>query len=185
MISVHYVSLPLQWTVLQLTGGGENDFSNRLVKAAKIERRLARILGEWERTPYNIRCAEKGVGSSCAGFICRLLAELYRIEPVDIRAIPEDMSFHNRAGAVAGLKWFLRTFPAAEKLESERVQPGDVIITEPLDGGPGHALMVGPREGTMWQNLDCQVGVHYTGLSVPSTYRLHSVYRFKDREDWA
>lgn len=182
---IQYVPLPLQWTVLQLTGNGENDFSNRLVKAAKIERRLARILGEWERTPYDPKFSKKGVGASCTGFICRVLDELYRKEPTELPNIPNDIGFHNRAGAIAGLKWFMRIFPATERLAIGKVEPGDVVITEPTDGGPGHALIIGPRENTMWQTTDDIVGVHYTGLFVPSSSQLSAVFRFKDRETWA
>lgn len=182
---IQYVPLPLQWTVLQLTGPGENDFSNRLVRSANIERRLARILGEWESTPYDTKFSEKGVGSSCTGFICRVLDELYRKDPTELPHIPNDISFHDKAGAMAGLKWFMRAFPMAEKITDTRVQPGDVVITQPTGGGPGHALIIGPRENTMWQTTDDIVGVHYTGLAVPSTYQLSAVFRFKDRGTWS
>ncbi len=182
---IQYVPLPLQWTVMQLTGYGENDFANRHVKAAKIERRLTRILGEWERTPYDTKFSQKGEGSSCTGFICRVLDELYRRDETELPQIPNDIAFHDKAGAIAGLKWFMRVFPAAERIEIGKVEPGDVIITEPTDGGPGHALIVGPRENTMWQTTDDVVGVHYTGLYVPSTYQLSAVFRFNDRETWA
>lgn len=185
MMSLQLVPLPLQWTVLQLTSDSENDFSNRLVKAANIERRLARILGEWELTPYDTKFADKGIGSSCAGFVCRVLDELYGQSKTDLPSIPTDISFHSPSGALASLKWFMRAFPQAKRIKDGWVQPGDVIITKPTHGGPGHAMIVGPRENTLWQNIKGGVGVHFTGLYVSASEELHSVFRFTDREKWA
>ncbi len=182
---VQYVPLPLTWTALKLETPEGKEFAHDLFLSACIERRLTRILGEWERTPYDTKFSEKQVGSSCAGFICRVLDELYGRSPTELLNIPNDISFHNRNGAMAGLKWFLQAYPEAQQVTDMKVQPGDIIITQPEGGGPGHALIVGPRENTMWQTTDDIVGVHYTGLSVPSSYQLSAVFRFTDREKWA
>lgn len=180
MSGIAYKILPVKWQALNLCPS--NGFASDRYRAIEIERRMMRILGEWEGTPYNTKFAEKQSGVHCTAFVCRVLDELYQLPETKLPNIPVDIGFHNRAGAVAGLRWFMRKYPACYKLTGTIVQPGDIIITGPVGGGPGHALIVGPKENTMWQASG--PGVHYTGLALPGIYELHAIYRFKDREKW-
>ena len=182
MTSIRYVPLSLQWKALRLAPHG-NGFGSEYARSFMIELRLARILGEWESTPYNTKFADKGEGVYCSAFVCRVLDELYRREPTELLNIPHDISFHDREGAMSGLKWFMRQFPACEQITNGEVEPGDVLITGPVGGGPGHAMIVGPRENTLWQATGTS-GVHYTGFALPEIFELHAAFRFKDREVW-
>jgi hypothetical protein len=170
----------LQWRALNLCPG--NGFASDRYRAIEIERRLMRILGEWEGTPYNTMFAEKRVGVHCSSFVCRVLDELYKRPPTDLPAIPRDIGFHNRAGAIAGLRWFMRQYPTCQQLTDNYVEPGDILIVGPKGGGPGHAMIVGPRENTIWQASEG--GVHYTGMALPEIYEFHAAFRFRDRKDW-
>lgn len=181
MTEIRYMPLPLRWEVLKLVE--DNGFAMDQARSSAIERRLARILGEWERTPYDMKFAQKGVGVYCSAFVCRVLDELYRCEPTPLPKIPNDIGFHCREGAVAGLRWFLRQYPACTRLTSDMVQPGDVIVIGPHGGGPGHAMIVGPQENTIWQTTGLS-GVHYTGFALPEIYQFHAAFRFMDREVW-
>jgi hypothetical protein len=121
-----------------------------------------------------------------------VLDELFRKEkPTPMKNIPHDVSMHNPAMARGGLRWFLRHFPTAQRIWSVTlsdamdhvlVQPGDIFICGPIGGGPGHAIMVGPRRNTMWQASGLHV--HYTGLHVPRGHMLYAIYRFTNREEW-
>lgn len=175
-----YKPLPLRWQAFNLCP--DNGFAQDRYRAIEIERRMAKILDEWEYTPYDTKFAEKGKGVHCSAFVCRVLDELYRREPTPLPNIPNDIGFHDRAGAIAGLRWFMRQYPACYQVTGTDVQPGDVLITGPVGGGPGHAMIVGPRENTLWQASD--TGVHYTGMSLPDIYELHATFRFRDREKW-
>ena len=177
---VTFVPLALRWKAFNLCPG--NGFASDRYRAIEIERCMMKILGEWEDTPYNTKFADKGVGVYCSAFVCRVLDELYQREPTALPAIPADIGFHSREGAAAGLHWFMRTYPAFKKLQGIEIEPGDILITGPVGGGPGHAMIVGPRENTLWQADEG--GVHYTGMSLPDSYELYDVFRSTDREKW-
>jgi hypothetical protein len=137
---------------------------------------LKLALDRWYGTPYNASCIEQKIGVYCTAFVVRVLDEVLGREETRMpEEIPHDASFHCPETARAGLRWFLRAFPQHERVEDGRVRPGDVLVTGPLCGGPGHALIVGPQPGTMWQATAC--GVHFTGLSIPRTCELHAIYR--------
>lgn len=175
--------LPIQWTPLDV----RNPDSER-----RIAERLASVLHSWEDTPYSSSQAERGVGVYCTAFVCGVLDDLFRAEKkTPLNKIPHDVSMHCGASSRAGLRWFLRHYPTADRIysittadegEIVDVQPGDVLITGPIGGGPGHAIMIGPRKNVMWQASG--MAVHYTGFFVPMGYMLYAVYRFSDKERW-
>lgn len=137
----------------------------------------------WEGTPYREGQSVRGVGTFCTAFVCAVLDELYQDgRATSLPEIPTDASMHDRSTALAGLRWFLRRYPEHAEVTSGKIQPGDVLVTGPSGGGPGHAILVGPRENTLWQ---CSGGsVHFTGMALPDCYQLHAVYRMKDRIRW-
>lgn len=162
-----YVPLPLRWRPLQ----------DEVARG-----RIERILCDWEGTPYARGQRVKQVGVFCTAFVCAVLDELYGREPVDLPEIPDDASMHDPARARAGLRWFLRQYPC-DVVEDGFVEPGDVLITGPIAGGPGHAIFVGPQPGTLWQASG--PAVHFTGMSIPGEYSLHAVYRLRERQKWS
>lgn len=178
MIGIHYIPLPLKWQSFSIDGTGiYRGQENALL------RRMERILSQWEGTPYHEGQSLKGVGTFCTAFICSVLDELYQNRrPTPLPEIPTDAAMHDRATAMRGLRWFLSHYPQHEEITSTIVQPGDILVTGPVGGGPGHGILVGPRENTLWQ---CSGGsVHFTGMSLPDAYQLHAVYRMKDRTQW-
>ena len=180
---IHYYDTGLEWHPLRLPDHRDrNGFSEDVGRAGKIERRLARILGEWEDTPYRAGIIQKGVGVYCTAFVARVLDELYGREPTSLAKVPHDVGQHNRRRAMAALRWFTRQFPTSFEVEDGEVEPGDLLMTGPSGGGPGHAMIVGPRRNTVWQA--CGRSVHYTGLFLPEGFDLFQVRRFADREAW-
>ena len=173
-----FQSLGLSWRCLHLPG----PFACDLARARAVERRIHSVIASWEDTPYAIGQAVKGVGVFCTAFVSRVLDELYRQEPVDLPNLPQDVSFHNRDGAVRGMRWFLERYPN-DPVEDGVVEPGDVLVTGPDGGGPGHAMIVGARENTIWQSSG-RVGVHFTGMSLATDYVLHRIFRPRDRHTW-
>lgn len=177
---IHHRDVGLRWRALQL---GNGDFASDRVRERQIERRLERILGEWEGTPYVAGQRAKKVGVFCTAFVAGVLDELYRQEPTPLPELPIDVSFHSTAGAIAGMKWFLRHYPNHVAVDNLIVEPGDVIITGPVGGGPGHAMIVGSRENTIWEANGLS-GVHYTGMTLADQYVLFGAFRLTDREVW-
>lgn len=175
---MNYLPLDLKWRSLDIDGTGMHRWAENL-----ILRRMAKILGGWENTPYQLGQNSQGVGTYCTAFVCSVLDALYGRQTTPMPEIPADAAMHCPETARAGLRWFMRRYPC-RRVEDGFVQPGDVLITGPSGGGPGHAILVGPRENTLWQ-CSGRVGVHFTGMSLPFPYVLHGVYRLDNRETWA
>lgn len=175
---IQYNPIPLTWRSFSINGGTHRAAENALL------RRMARIFAEWEGTPYRTGQHVKQVGTFCTAFVAAVLDELYRLDrPVPLPEIPPDASFHHSGTARAGLRWFLRQYPNHEPIPiGGEVQPGDVLVTGPGGGGPGHGILVGPAENTIWQ---CSGGsVHFTGFALPEPYILYAAYRLTDRMLW-
>lgn len=175
---IQYQPIGLTWTSFNVSSLGMFR-----PQESRLARRMGRIMAEWEGTPYLDGQCVKGVGTFCTAFVCSVLDELYgKDRPTPLPEIPTDAAMHDPAKAREGLRWFLSHYPNHEKRVDPHVQPGDVLVTGPRGGGPGHAILVGPCENTLWQ---CSGGsVHFTGMSLPDQYQLFAVYRMTDRMKW-
>jgi len=167
----------LVWHPLRLASGGGLPL---LAESRAIERRMARILNEWKGTRYSDCPPCKGEMANCVGFVSSVLDELYGWDPAPLPDVPSDACFHNKRKAIRGLRWFLNRYPH-RKVASNEIEAGDVLVTGPNSGGPGHAILVGPDENTLWQ---MHSDAHCAGLAIPTTYRLFKAYRLKDRLSW-
>lgn len=144
--------------------------------------RLAQVLASWDGTPYFAGQRCKGVGVDCIRFVVAVLDELAGTRTV-VRVLPGDVAHHAPALAFEALSRQLGLMPCSPVLDGV-LEPGDVVATGPLDGGPGHALIVGPERLQAWHAADGQ-GVCRTGLGVLGWmgHRIVSVHRLDRR--WA
>jgi len=177
---IRYEPMGLRWKRMTLRTGSMPEHA----LSSHIEKRLGQILASWEGTRYvpGQRCRQVGV--DCVRFVSAVLDELYhRPVATECPELPQDISMHNRRGALGGLRSFLRSYPEHERVFDGWVEPGDIIVSGPPQGGPGHAIIVGPMENTVWQaSSPC---VHYTGLYVASEFQtVFAVYRLLDRHLW-
>lgn len=145
---------------------------------ALYEQRLGAILENWRHTPYMIGQQVRGVGTDCVRFVCAVLDETFHRGPTPIVTLPDDAALHTRAGAVAGMRRIRELYMPNDPIEDGSLEPGDVIVTGPHGGGPGHAMIVGPKSNEIWQASAAEV--HVTGLGF-STTRVFRVYRMSDR----
>jgi hypothetical protein len=89
---------------------------------------------------------------------------------------------HNPATAVAGLERLSALFPC-EEVTDGWVEPADVLVTGPLFGGPGHAMIVGAMPNTVYHATPA--GVVRTGVGfVLMGHRVYRVLRLLGREGW-
>lgn len=147
--------------------------------------RLASELARWEGTPYIDQDPVPGAqgGVSCFGFVCAVLDALYGRAGSTIVGLPRDIGLHDPETAKAAMKWFLARYPV-ERVQGLGMQPGDIlVIGHGNAGSPGHVMLVGPRKNALWHSTE-DVGVHYTGLSLPLGSTHHSTYRCTNRDQW-
>lgn len=148
--------------------------------SASFEERLRSSLMRWKGTPYQAgqQCAQGGV--DCVRFVSAVLDEMTG-KQTEIAKLPPDACFHKpelgyKAAAVIRSQYEPTVDVDTEK---EPVQPGDVIITGPKHGGPGHAMIVGLQKGEVWHATNGSV--HMTGLSAVffMGHRVFYCYRLK------
>jgi len=150
---------------------------NNPKQSAQVEERLRRILKSWEGTPHMDGQRAKGVGVDCVQFVAAVLDELAGTE-TELKSLPKDTAFHQRDKAVAGMKLFIKHFNG-EKVD-EPYQPGDVFITGPLSGGPGHAIILGPDRGLWHSATNRVIRSGFDALNSP-VYKHKATFRVKDR----
>ena len=63
------------------------------------------------------------------------------------------------------------------------VEPGDIVVTGAVGGGPGHVAIVGARRNTLWHAVSGP-GFHQTGWALLSGQVLWAVYRIEDKHRW-
>lgn len=145
--------------------------------------RLKSVLVSWQGTPYCVGQQQKQIGVDCIRFGCAVLDELYRRPLTDLPIRAPDASMHDPEGAFSVMRQIVRRYPNHVTIEDGSVEPGDVLVVGPRNGGPGHMVIVGPQPNTLWQSSGGKV--HFTGLSLPGSATLFRTYRMVDREKWA
>jgi hypothetical protein len=146
--------------------------------------RLGEILLRWEGTPYRPGQQKRGGGVDCVRFVAAVLDEL-RGTKTEIKTLPNDAAMHTREGAVESMLTIKRAFMPCELVANNTLEPGDVLITGPVGGGPGHALIVGDQCNVLWESSGD--GVRRVGKSTLKRQgtELFYAYRLGDREKWA
>ena len=153
-------------------------------ECARALQRLEQILESWRGTKYSNGQQLKGVGVDCTRFSGGVLDELRGVVTTQVAALPYDASLHNKAGAESAMRELLRLYAPLRKVGGVTVQPGDFVITGPAGGGPGHAMIAGPRRGELWQTNSRRVWP--SGLALNNQLQIvHGVYRDERRREWA
>lgn len=150
--------------------------------AARFEQRLVEVLDRWRGTPYMAGQQMRGVGVDCVRFVAAVLDEFYLREPVPIETLPTDAALHARDSAIAGMKRLRELYMPNDPVEDGSLEPADVLVTGPKNGGPGHAMIVGPRRNQLWHAAGNEV--HTTGFAFFAPFlgnRIFRVYRMRDR----
>lgn len=153
---------------------------------ARATRRLAKILHSWEGTPYGAGQGVRGVAGDCIRATVAIACEWLRTPMPELRTLPQDASLHNRTGAIRGLHRIRRVLPPHYRLSpDDPLEPGDVLVTGPAHGGPGHAILVGPERNNLWQT-NPMAGFLRCGWALPfPQVKLFACYRFVEREKGA
>lgn len=143
--------------------------------------KLGAELESWEGTPYRPGMQMKGVGADCVRFVCAVLDFMRGGECIDFATLPQDSAMHTREGAVSVMRKIRQLYMPNKPIHDGSLEPGDIIVVGPSDGGPGHALIVGHRRNEIWHATN--VNVHRTGLqfTTPDYRKVFRVYRPQDK----
>jgi len=147
-------------------------------------KRLEFILAGWERTPYMSGQRLRSVQADCIGFA------LGAIDDADGRKralgpkIPADTAFHDPERAFQSVLDLRRAYQPNIEVKNGKLQPFDIAVVGPANGGPAHVMLVGVRPNTLWHTTQ-GVGVHQTGWAIHAGHdRLIAAYRMMDRWRW-
>jgi hypothetical protein len=149
--------------------------------------KLAAILESWRDTPYFPGQATKKVGVDCARFVACVLDELNGTQ-TDMTTLPPDTAVHAPKAAAKALKFLIEKFDC-EEVMGDVLEPGDILATGPIDGGPGHAVIVGPQRRVCWDSSNSSGGRGRVrqisiGLQALVGQKVFGVYRQRNRT-WA
>lgn len=143
-------------------------------------KKLATVLAAWQGTPYHEGQQAPGLGVDCVRFVCAVLDEMLLRERTPISTLPPDAAMHNRAGALGVMKKIASLYPHVT-VEDESLEPGDVVVVGPRNGGPGHAMIVGTQKNVLWHAVRPRVSRTGVGEAHAHDLELFRVYRPKVR----
>jgi len=145
---------------------------------------LERAIGKWQGTPYRVGQQSPGVGVDCVRFVCAVLDDVTgRTTPIE--TLPQDASMHARTSAILTMKKIKQLYMPNAEVADGTIEAGDLLITAPEGGGPGHVLIAGPKPWHLWEST--ATGVRRTGLGGLTTgaaQRLQYVYRITNKDTW-
>lgn len=149
---------------------------------------LSCALTAWRGTPYESGQSFKQLGADCIGAVFGVIDELDGRFRARKAGMPADTSMHSRAKAIAAVRELARRYTPCSKVEPVNgqylVEPGDIVVTGPPGGGPGHVELVGASKNELWHAVKGS-GFHQGGWSLLDVQILFGVYRLGDKERWA
>lgn len=152
----------------------------------RINNRIASVLASWEDTPYMAlqSCKGRQGGVDCIRFVCGVADELYGYSRGPVISLPTDQSMHDRAGSMAAMREIKERYDPVDDVSHQGwIEPGDIMVTGPINGGPGHAMFVGARAGNIWEST--AAGVKQCGMPAFGTQMtLFRIYRVRDKWRW-
>ena len=148
------------------------------------EDRLLKILQGWKGTPYKEGSQVPKMGVDCVRFCCGVVDALFGFPRTTLNLLPADVALHDKLTALKAMRTLRRLYSPLLRVPTEPgiVEPGDLLVTGPTGGGPGHIIIVGPEKNTTWQATS--QSVEKTGLTVPYRMDLFRIFRFEDRHKW-
>lgn len=152
-------------------------------------RAVAATLERWDGTPYQPNKQDRGPGGGvdCVRFVAGVLDDL-RGKRTPIETLPPDAAMHDRPRAIAAMLKLRRALEPNDEIKPVAgvllVEPGDVVVTGPVDGAGGHALLVGTQPNVLWESNN--VGVRRVGMSALKRAGIAVFHAFRptDKAAW-
>jgi len=160
---------------------------------ALLMARVRAVQLAWNDTPYFSGSQTRGPtgGVDCVRLGTGMADDLFGWRRELPPNLALDTATHDRDEAEAQLRRLLRVYPELDALEVDMetgaylVQPMDMVVVGPANGGSGHLVVVGWRPNTCWE-AD-RPRVREIGVGSPAGqlgYVVKHAYRFRNRERW-
>lgn len=136
---------------------------------------LREAIEGWAGTPYLEDTQCPGVGVDCVRFVCAIL-DVLSGQSTDISVMPQDIALHSPEGARASMRQIMSNYRPYLNLGANAfVRGGDIVVVGHRDGGPGHAMIVGPDRNTLWHAIRPKVTMK--GFTLPEDTVIYRVFR--------
>ena len=155
------------------------------IMSKKILLNITAELDSWEGTPYMGGQQVKGQFVDCVRFLTGVYDNLFKIKRSKPPRLYPDCCIHSPKDAWNALQLVLDLYSNQfERVTDLDLEPGDFIVVGPKNGGPGHGMIVGYKNNTLWHCVF--PGVHWTGWALTTNiHKIFRIYRAKDRTLWA
>jgi len=148
---------------------------------------LQQSLERWRGTPWVAGQQLRGPrgGVDCVRFVVGVLDELFRLDLPNIPRLPQDMSLHDREGAMRVARAIEERYPHTLIESVFEIEPGDVIVLRTGAGaGPGHVLIAGSNPKQLWHASE-RVGVTTTSLAMfGPRFQVVRIWRPEGKDKW-
>lgn len=154
-----------------------------------IEPKISAAFEAWSKTKYRSGQSCKGVDADCIGYACGIIDEVDGRKRAQSATLPSDAALHNPQLAEKAVLAIRRLYdPADFVLPDEsgiiHAQPMDILVVASGAGGPGHMMLVGIEQNTLW-HCSPMSGANKSGWKLFSgNERVFALYRLGDRGNW-
>lgn len=138
----------------------------------------------WDGVPF-FSGGNSRLGIDCSHFAGRVLDSLSgTTRSTGLRCLPPHLGMLDPDGSEvrSAMRRFLECYPELAQHSDTAVQAGDLLVTGPKTGGPGHIYVVGGEPGRLWSST-VGVGVCYSSFFLDVKEALYRVYR-ADKSCW-
>jgi cell wall-associated NlpC family hydrolase len=148
----------------------------------EVTARIEKCLREWEGTRYMQGQGCKGKATDCLRFFIGFLTEAQDYRKPEFNNVPQDASLHNKKIVMEVVRQVIKIYGPCEKVfDTKAIEPGDFIVTGPKNGGPGHVIIVGTKQGHLWEAT--HTNVRQSGMLI-SGVKVFRIYRALNKNLW-
>lgn len=144
---------------------------------SRIESKIDKVLLGWIGTRYRLGSRTKGKFVDCLNFATAFLDEMSgRPTPPPVRQLRGDACLHSEESCRAAMRTILRSYSPYQEVVDGSLEPGDIIVEGPEDGGPGHVLIASTAE-----NVAVHTGTYKVcprSVQPPPGRKVFAVYRY-------
>ena len=144
------------------------------------------LLEKWEGTPYMEGQRLRGVAVDCVNFFAAVYDDLcgFTESPAPVLKLRGDRALHDRTSTMKVMRTLIQAYAPNCRIDDGSIEPGDVAVTGPIGGGPGHVL-IASNETNSFFHATTDRGIvragatYFDGIQQP-----FKIYRYQNKLRW-